>query len=119
MKKSYDLENAKKLVPLLESIAAEIRERLASVRELDAKATALFEDKLETTRYLNLLAELATHRRELRLAKKECEGLGCVLEQGQPTRIYIPGSNGRIDSGFRWEAGDSTIRHATPESTPS
>ncbi len=119
MKKSYDHENANKLVPLLESIAAEIRERLASVRELDGQATALFEDNLETTRYLNLLAELATHRRELRLAKKECERLGCVLGEGQPTRIYIPGSNGRIESGFRWESGDSTIRHATPESTPS
>ena len=119
MKKSYDRENASKLVPLLVSIAAEIRERLASIRELDGQAAAISENNLETTQYLNLLAELATHRRELRLAKKECEGLGCVLEKGQPTRIYIPGSNGHRGGGFRWESGDSTIRRATPESTPT
>ncbi len=119
MKKSYDRENANKLVPLLESIAAEIRDRLALVRELDDQVASISEDSLETTRYLNLLAELATHRRELRLAKKECEGLGCVLEEGQPTRIYIPGSNGKLKSGFRWESGDSTIRTTAPESAPS
>lgn len=119
MKKSYDRENAKKLLPLLQSITAEIRDRLASIGELDGKVASMPEDNLETTRYLNLLAELATQRRELRLAKKECERLGCVLEEGEPTRIYIPGSNGNLETGFRWQAGDSTIRRSTPESTPS
>ena len=55
-------------------------------------------------------ASLATHRREIREAKRELRRLGCEVEELGPFQVLIPGADGRLENGFAWTAGDSNVR---------
>ncbi|MEM8710378.1 MAG: DUF2203 family protein [Planctomycetota bacterium] len=110
MKHSYDKDHAAKLVPLLEMIFAEVADRRRSIRQLERelkteKATA----GASSPKASLLTASLANHKRELRLASKEFERLGCVVDEHNPNRVIIPGSAG-MESGFHWEAGASEVK---------
>lgn len=104
MMNSYDRNRARQLVPLLKSITKEMDERLTRIRRLEALLESTENDqRARTSAELDLQAELATQRRELRLARKELERLGCVVDPAHPQRVLIPGSDGNIERGFRWD----------------
>lgn len=109
---SYDNIRADGLVPFLASIANEVRERRIAIKQID-KALATEQPESDTS--INLQADRANHRRELRLSLKELTRLGCSVSREFPLRVVIPGLNGELD-GFLWEAGDANVRSLTTES---
>jgi len=113
MRKAYDNRSADRLVPLLRNIHKELRERSDAVRRLENRVRNLSEQELDSTVFYNLQAELATHHRETRLAKKELARLGCALDESHPYRVLIPGVNGELEPGFAWALGDTRVQ-ATP-----
>ena len=94
-KPTYPEAEAEKLLPLLVSIGREVKNRIRAIDEIEQKlakqgpATAARAQEMAQA-----VAELATHKRELRLALKELERLGCELDEDHPLRILIPGLNG-------------------------
>ena len=119
MKKAYDRERARRLVPLLEAICREVAERSHRIRILEKRQARLGEEQPGSARdALELKALLALHRREVRLALKELEHLGCAVDREHPSTICIPGHDGSLDAGFRWNSVDGTIQQvALDEST--
>jgi hypothetical protein len=112
MKQPHDRDDAQRLVPLLDSIFREVAERRREARILEkqlaaAKQAGSAEDD-DSDRLLELRAQLATQRRELRLAQKEFERLGCEVDEHNPNRVLILGPNGR--QTFRWDAGDAAVQ---------
>lgn len=117
MKIAYDRNRAKKLVPLLEVITRELADRYHEVRILQGGLSKLQADPQDDQGYtatlLDLRARLATHRREINCALNEIEGLGCVLDEGEPLLILIPGSDGNLSHGFRFNPNDPTLRRVS------
>ena len=110
MKKySYDRQRAKQLLPLLTSIGTEISERQEAIRRLQAEIAKLVDDEQAQPRVLNLRAELAEQRRALRDSREELEQLGCQESECERSSILIPGIDGSLERGFRWEFGDETV----------
>jgi len=106
MKHTDDKDFAQKLVPLLDAIFREVADRRREVRLLEKQlATATREG--DDDQLTELRAKLATHRRELRLSRKEFERLGCEVDESNPNRVLILGSNGR--RAYRWDAGDVAV----------
>ena len=115
MKHTYDKDNAAKLVPLLEMIFAEVADRRRDIKSLEREIKALKASDGESSPKLpNLTASLANHKRELRLASKEFERLGCVVDEHNPNRVIIPGASGGLAKGFHWEAGASDVKDNAP-----
>ena len=119
MKKAYDRTTARQLVPLLESITREVVDRLHEVRLLQGKLALLEQENQrvglsaeKSGEFLELRAVVANHRRQIRLAMKELERLGCVVDEDNPLLIFIPGTDGNIDHGFQWDPSDPTLRRA-------
>lgn len=120
MKNQYDRTHAKELVPLLESITREIVERHRAIRFLEQELAELTEEDPSSKQRHLVLAELASQRRELRMARGELDRLGCTYDEQYPHRVYIPGRSGKLEEGFRWQVGDLTIhRRAAHTSTAS
>ncbi len=119
MSKSYDRDTAALLVPLLMGICSEIAERTASAHRLKRSIRTL-ESAADgqpgaVEDLLNLRAELANHRREIRLAKAEVTSLGCAFDESRPQRVLIPGENGSLASGYAWDLGtDSLVETTVP-----
>ena len=119
MKHALDRNEAQKLVPLIDAIFREVAERRREVRLLEKQLNALKEAGVPDTmsewdRAQDLRARLATQRRELRLARKEFERLGCQVDEHNPNRVLILGPNGR--RAFRWDAGDTSVQRLLSES---
>jgi hypothetical protein len=94
-KRVYAEPQAEKLLPLLVSIGREVKNRLRAIDELEQKLEKLGPAKRAgNPRGAEVVAQLATHKRELRSALKELERLGCDLDADHPLRILIPGLNG-------------------------
>lgn len=118
MKKySYDRTHAKQLLPLLESIATEIRERQVVARRLEKRLEGLRDLPDQEGLLLNLKADLAEQRRELRQSRAELERLGCQEGQDHGRLFLIPGIDGTIESGFRWEMGQDTVHRNQADSS--
>jgi hypothetical protein len=107
MKKAYDTQHAKQLLPLLESIVREVADRLHEIRVIQGRLAA-FEDVEATPEFFDLKAALSNHRREIRLATAELERLGCVVDEKYPLRIIIPGTDGNPE--FQWDPGELILR---------
>lgn len=108
----YDARHAKALVPLLRSITNEIQERTRAIAQLEvqlAGPTRADGDDQGIELEDRVAAELSIHRRQLRLATRELERLGCALDQDHPLRVRIPGSDGKLDHGFVWSPLDETV----------
>ena len=71
-----------KLLPLLASISREITERRAAL--LDLEFALFFYQDDDPLRARTLLAEIATHRRELRHVREEVRRLGATLVDLDP-----------------------------------
>lgn len=114
MNHAYDRDNAAKLVPLLESIFAEVADRRQSIKRLERELHAAKREGAPRQVIGDLTARLANHRRELRLTSKEFERLGCVVDEHNPNRVIIPGSGGALEQGFHWQAGESEVHDNAP-----
>ena len=117
MNKSYDPKAAKRLVPLLVSITAEIFERQAAIRELETRLSDVAAEDRGNRSSLDVQAELAHHRRELRHAREELADLGCVQDELEPTQVRIPGQDGALDNGYSWQVGEETISLIEPDAS--
>ncbi len=115
MKKAYDSDRAKNLVPLLESISRELTERHAAIAKLERGLRSFPDSEAPNAEELDLRAELATQRRELRLAQKELEKLGCAVDENDPGCIRIPGADGKLERGFQWSWGELEPQPAGPD----
>lgn len=91
-KKTYDLESAERMTPLLRSITKELRERRLAT-EIAEHELAMAKRAGDTDHAARLEAELSTHRRELRQVTKEVERLGLELD-ATSERILIPSADG-------------------------
>jgi hypothetical protein len=101
VKRSYELEEAKCLLPFLEAIVREIDERSVEIQGETRRLERLRTQGADDVAISNAVAALANHKRELRHAVEELEGLGCAAEVGLHTEIFIPGPDGRFESGYR------------------
>ena len=121
MNKSYDLESAASLIPLLRVLNREIRERSDALAQSIARARQLERDHSkiglrERTALLAVLrAEISTHKREIRETRRELGRLGCLLDEEDLATVHIPGRNGEIEDGFVWHAGASQVEAAVRE----
>lgn len=108
----YDKARAIRLVPILRSIMLEIAERTAAIEMLEARLETLSAPQFAKTgahERREIQAELATHRRELRLANQELPRIGCARDDDHPARILIRGESGDIHDGFAWNAYDESL----------
>lgn len=112
---SYDRNRAAQLVPLLESIFVEVADRRQSIRRLERELQRAKRDGEARAVISDITARLANHRRELRMTSKEFEHLGCVVDEHNPNRVFIPGANGGLEDGFHWQAGESEVQSNAPE----
>ena len=108
MKHAYSRTRAKQLIPLLQSISAEIEDRTLAARRLERKLRSFGEDSTDPAVF-DVRAELAEQRRQLRLSRTELEDLGCSVDEEDPRRVLIPGLGGTMVNGFCWELGDTTV----------
>lgn len=108
-KTNYDHHQASQLVPLLRSITREMRERTHAVEHLEAKLRDARRAGPDSEAFLSVQAELSTQKRELRLARKELERLGCALDDSHPLRVLIPGQDGELRSGFEYTIGSNSV----------
>lgn len=113
MKKAYDKTDVQRLLPLLRSIGLELTERLHEARILQGRVAAHERSGGEVSDLLELRGALAEHRREIRLAEKELERLGCTLDDAHPGRILIPGADGDVAQGYAWTADDPMLRRVS------
>ncbi|MBK8979250.1 MAG: DUF2203 family protein [Planctomycetes bacterium] len=110
----YSLEEANRLLPLLESIATEIRERRDEQRRL-----ARLRDELESSRTPEgldkSLAELDARLMELQLGLREAlgelEALGVSILRLKPLTVHIPGRTQHGDIVYCWQVGEGRITH--------
>ena len=107
MTTTYDRQDAQKLVPLLDAIFREVAERRHEARLLEKQLVREKREGASAETLLGLRARLASHRRELRLARKEFERLGCTVDDHNPNRVFIAGPIG--ERSFRWDAGDESV----------
>ena len=117
MKHAYDMDDASKLVPLLESIFQEVADRRVAIRDMEKTLVSMKRQGATADEIAPVTAKLAIHRRELRHTRGEFERLGCVVDEHNPNRVGIPGAGGKLDGGFSWEPGESNVRSLTTEET--
>ena len=106
----YDRERATALLPLLNSITAELRERTAELERIEALLARAEAGKRVRASVHDLVASAATHRREIRLARTELERLGCSIVGTEPITIRIPGQSGSRRHSFVYQSGDAILR---------
>jgi hypothetical protein len=114
MKNAYSQNGAQRLIPLIAKIHQEIRERSEAIRDLNIRLRQQRDASSSSSELqaalLNLHAELAIHKREIRLAKKELSRLGCHLDEENPFRVLIRGVDGEFESGFAWSPGEERLQ---------
>lgn len=108
-RKIYDARHAQALVPLLRSITSEIKEREAAI-DRGRASLQVAKSGMSASERSQLEAELSVHKHERRLALRELERLGCMLDLDHPLRVLIPASATRASERFAWSPEDATIR---------
>ena len=109
MNKAYNCKGADELIPLLRSIQQEVRERREEILRLESSSRVFKRRAGQHPRLASIEAELMTHRRELRMAERELQRLGCSMDGERPFRVLIPGDDGAIEHGFAWDLGDTKV----------
>lgn len=100
----YDRSRAERLVPLLQSILRELRERQEAIAGLE---NLIEQRQRGTGRESNadlLLIQLTEHNQGERDALRELALLGCALDDDYPMRVLIPGDDGEFAGGFSFDA---------------
>ncbi|MEM7309467.1 MAG: DUF2203 family protein [Planctomycetota bacterium] len=110
----YDRSDANALVPLLNSIIAEIQERGRSLERLERRIDTLSsrpaKRRGDPQDLHNLVADAAVQRREVRLAKEELLKLGCSIVGTDPITVRIPGQRGNARRSFVYRSGDPVLK---------
>jgi len=107
----YEEQEALAMLPLLAAISGEITDRNKALEILDIEIEALRSMTSPDGEALrHAVAETATHRRELRQAKRELERLGCSVVGTEPLTLRIPGRVGEARHSFVWQAGDPVLK---------
>lgn len=102
----YEQSLAKRLLPLLESIADELQDRAAALRGIESRLRRLQGSRRDTVTEKSLLiAEAAEQRRELRHVREELEQLGCSVIGEAPLTFRIPVSAEEGRRSLLWQAG--------------
>ncbi|QDU65399.1 hypothetical protein [Engelhardtia mirabilis] len=109
MKKAYELQEADKLRPLIQSIAHELDERFMAVKRLERRLRRIEREGGDGTQSTIAVAALAEHRRNLRLSVAELELLGAEVEPGLPVTVRLPGPDGSFETGYRVSAQDGAV----------
>lgn len=104
---TYDAVHAEALIPLLRSITNEIQEREQAIDRGTARLCAA---DLSAAERSEMEAELSVHKRELRMALRELDRLGCALDLDHPLRVLIPAGRSGAGDRFAWSPEDETIR---------
>lgn len=118
MEQRFTLKEANEAVPLLASIAREIEERRAELRELHRQHAAL--EKAQTPEGLDgaiadLEARLHEVERGLRDALTELKEFGAHVLRMTPLTVHLPGRTRNKDIVFCWQVGETQIDHGHPE----
>jgi len=106
----YDRERAIALLPLLNSITREIRERTIQLERVEARIERAEAGEPVRGSVRELVARAALHRRELRHARSELERLGCSIVGTAPITIRIPGVHESKPRSFVYHTGDAVLR---------
>lgn len=107
--RTYAIQEAERLLPLLRAIRRELRERTHETARLETLREALAPSPRAHAGDLALVeSELSNHRRELRRAEQEVERLGCRIDLDRPLRIVVPSDQG--DLAVDGELAKTTIR---------
>ena len=106
----YSKQNATALLPLLEAITREIQERTSCLERIEGLLEDAAPNALSKETVRDRIAQAATQRRELRLARAELERLGCSIVGTQPITIRIPGQRGSKRRSFVFQTGDPVLR---------
>lgn len=114
MTKSYDSTGAERLIPLLRVMNREISERSDAIRNASLRIKQLRADtslspRERRTQQGFLHAEVANHKREIRLVNKELSKLGCLVDELDPSTVLIPGLDGALDKGYIWRVGEAQV----------
>jgi hypothetical protein len=107
---TYEPADARALAPLLASIGRELDERGKRMAELEARLEELHASPFYDARGIELEAEAATHRRELRHCHEELVRLGCSVVGTTPLTIRIPTRVGGASRSLVWQAGHAASR---------
>lgn len=94
---------ARRTLPLVRSIASEVRDRVRAIAVLESQLESRGSRAHDDT--LDLGARLSTARRELRLAEKELQRLGWAVERSEPMRLVYGGEEG--DADLTWQPEDT------------
>lgn len=113
--RTYDVQEAANLLPFLKSVATELDERRLALRRIEMRLRAT---DLDADHRVNLEAERANHKKEVRLSLDELSRLGCEIESKSPLRLLIPGPGG-FETAFLWDATRPDDLHAPLAQTDS
>ena len=109
--KLYDRRSARELLPLLGAIGRELQERREALERLEARLERLKQEPhSDPDEVRELVAETASHRLGLRLARNELDRLGCSVVGTEPLTIRIPGRVGEARRSFVWQTGDPILK---------
>ena len=103
---SYDRNEAARLVPLLNAIAKEILDRGAAVNTLQARLDSIPDGLRASRETLELIADRATHQRELRHASEELERLGVSVIGHDPLTFRLRARAGHGVRSFLVQCGE-------------
>lgn len=105
--RAYEWHEALALLPLLESIAREVRERDEVLRRIAGDLRRMEKRGRGRGAEARLLtAEAADHRTALRQIRTEVERLGCEEIGVRPPTIRIPAAGGPEAETWVWRLGD-------------
>ena len=113
--RSYTLKLANGLVPLLQSIAQEVRALRTERRELDRMVRELEREEQSHTPegVESSLTEAQFRLREiawqLRRCEQEIQGLGLTVQNLNPFTVHIPGLTRSGELVFCWEEADRVV----------
>lgn len=100
------LQNARRILPLLRSYAREIRERACEIDILRVQLGQPVDPRTTTT--LAREASLATHRREIRRLKQELARLGWRVGSMSPLQLVHGGEDGSPE--VVWSPSEANAR---------
>ncbi|MFT7484876.1 MAG: hypothetical protein ACI9F9_000721 [Candidatus Paceibacteria bacterium] len=120
MNQSYDANTAESLIPLLRVMNRELHERNKDIKTLSRKLGKLAGKTDVSKRELRILeghlfAQIANHKREVRVTKRELLRLGCSIDETDTQLVLIPGEDGEFEGGYAWHVGEVGLQALQPD----
>ena len=121
MKDRKNLAEAKALIPLLRSIANEVRERRLHLARHEALRQAFLSSPTNegfVTALEDLDTEIRNENRGIEYALAELDGLGLNVQSTRPFIVHIPGRTPGGDVVFSWEENQAGATFRETEEVP-